>query len=282
MILWLAGAVSLAMDFVIVSLAVMAAVCRLRRPRAADRPALLRNEALSGPLLVLQRAARGAGVVAAGALLLSGQFGIAIPPLWAHCTALGALFGFLLLAQYQQVSAVVLCLRGQPAVVIVPLYLRLWRLTEIAPAPIALVLLASGFELAAGRYSPRAGWLCVLVLAFGFLFFDGILGFTPLTRSLKKEALRAVESGEEGDFRKLVLGLPVNATLLAHYSSFPLLFLFGWLKPPLSNPLASPIALLEQAGGKPLSILGLIAVSGVIVIGLRWHTLTREDKRFRL
>lgn len=277
--LWLVKFVGLALVFVAVSLAIMVAICRFRLARAVNRLAARLDGNLSFRLLVLRGVAIGTGVLAAGMLFLLGPFGTRISILWVHRTALGALLGFLWLAQYQQVKALVLCRRGAPIISIASCYLRLWRLTEIAPAPVALVLAASGIQLAAGGYSLEAGWLCALVLAFGFLFFDGILGFTPLSRQLKREALLAVETGEEIKLRELVRSVSVNGTLTSHFASFPLFFLFGWFKPPLANPLAREIHAIEGWGGVQTAALAVIALSGLIVAGARWCSRSWTSRR---
>jgi len=247
----------------------MAVIAWVRAPAVWAGPLTVQDGAPSGQLVAGQRLARALGAGGAAAVLLSGHLGISIPPLGAHRMALAALFVFLLVAQYRQVAAVVLCLRPAPLEVIASHYRRLWQMTEIAPAPIALILLASGLRLVARGYSPSASWLCVLIVAFGFLFFDGILEFTPLTRLLKDEGTQAALSGEAGALRSLVLSRRVNLRLLGHCGSFPFLALCGYLKPNLPNPLAGAIGALDRHAGAAAAVMALFLLGGIVAIAAR-------------
>jgi len=257
---------SLAAAFVLLSTAVMAGIAWLRSPRVIVPPPQAPPAGLHGNLLLTQWLARALGALGAGAVLLSGHLGIALPPLWVHRSALAALFAFLLLVQYRQITAAVLCLRRAPLPALALHYRRLWQLTEIAPPPIALLLLASGLRLVAYGVSPRSGWLCLLILSFGLMAFDGILDFTPLTRTLKDESARAALTGDAAPLRSRVLSPPANLQLFCHWASFPVLALCGYFKPYLPNPLDGAIAALERVGGGIFAAVALFLLGGLLAI----------------
>jgi hypothetical protein len=101
---------------------------------------------------------------------------------WFHHAAFFGLFLFLLVAQALQVEGFIKLRNGAEIESLLSTYNRLWWLTEIVPAPIAVGILVSGLGLicqdamsdpsgdALDNYSLRSGWLFALVASFGFFF----------------------------------------------------------------------------------------------------------------
>lgn len=216
-----------------------------------------------------------AGSIATLALFAASAGGACV--LLLHRLALTGLAAFLLVAQYQHVRAVIECLRAAPLFRIARRYHRLWLLTELTPAPIALLILGSGLRLVAetGR-SPREGWIAVLALALGALACDGMLAYLPATVELRSAARDAAERQQPELLRRTVLSWRTNLTLLVHFSAFPPLALIGWLKPKLPNPLVPLLAGLEvrlanlaggAAGAAQVATLLLVA-TGALAAGV--------------
>lgn len=273
-LLGLAGVVALVVLFLSVG------ICCLQRVRIGGRAWSPPRRSSRTGALRLRRISVGSGFLLAALLFLTRDVQPVGTPLVTHRCALVALAGFLLCAQHLQVRAVVACIRGEDAGRCLIAYQRLRRLTEVAPAPIALVLLASGLRLVAQfGHSLREGWLLVLVSAFGFLFFDGILGFTPLVRDLHRCAVRSVELGDDQDLRRKALGAPANATFLVHFASLPFLVLVGWFRPMIPNPIAVLLVALEDRVatftrvprlGPQATVLAVLGIVGVSNLAVRW------------
>lgn len=265
-------------------LAFLVGVCLLQPPCMAEetRPAPTRVSAAR--IVLLQRISLVVGVLLATLLLSAPE---APPPGMArvaHRCALVVLGTFLLAALYLQIRTVVAFHRSESVTRLARDYERLWQITEVAPAPTALVLLASGVRMTTDHgHSLREGWLLVLTVAFGILFFDGILGFTPLVRDLHRRARDTVEMREVGRLRERSLSIAANATLLLHFSSFPFLVLMGWFRPAIPNPFAGLVGGVEQWAvaatsrgvGPQTAILVVLGLTGLFVGALRRLTSAR-------
>lgn len=170
---------------------------------------------------------------------------------WIHHAAIFGLFAFLLTAQTLQVEGFLKLRRGAMPISIFATYNRLWWLTEIAPAPIAITILTSGLGLicqdaisdparaALDNYSLRSGWLLALVASFGFFFWDGILGFSVSVREMRKFWYAAQRSDTPtSDLSLKFRDRWRDTQLLLHFVSFPFVFLLGALREPTHNFLA--------------------------------------------
>jgi hypothetical protein len=100
-----------------------------------------------------------------------------------------------------------------------------WCLTELVPAPAAIMILMSGLGLLyqIPGFSVERGWIFMLLLILGAMMSDGILGYTPEVRSLARDF------NEAGDHspatRSLVFGksgLRRQIRLLLHPLTFPM------------------------------------------------------------
>jgi hypothetical protein len=187
--------------------------------------------------------------LAAFAAAPSRQGVLSVVVLWLHHTSFLLLFVFLLAGQYFQVEAWWKVRGGMSGQSVGATYRRFWMLTEIVPAPVALMIFLTGLRLiwqthgdtAQGHgNSMSAFWLQGLVLGFALFFWDGILGYTPIVRGLRKRW----ESGSGGSVPSKSLRLPQtaieSAQLLLHLLSWPLVFFLGvfrWDFPTILTPL---------------------------------------------
>jgi hypothetical protein len=168
--------------------------------------------------------------------------------LWLHHTGFWLLFVFLLAGQYFQVEAWWKMRGGMSRQSVGATYRRLWIMTEIVPAPVALLLFLTGLRLIWQTHGDTAQgqgnsmstfWLQGLVIGFAVFFWDGILGYTPIVRGLRKQW----ESGPAGSApSKLSPGpqpLSEAVQLMLHLLSWPVVFLLGvfrWDFPTILTP----------------------------------------------
>src|SRR5271169_2697391 len=98
--------------------------------------------------------------------------------LWMHHAAIFALFVFLLAVQLLLTQVWWQIRSNVQATAIAATVCRMWILTELVPAPIALAILLTGLRLIweSPSNSPASLWLMILILGFSFFFFDGLLG----------------------------------------------------------------------------------------------------------
>jgi hypothetical protein len=181
--------------------------------------------------------------------------GLSVVVLWLHHTSFWLLFVFLLAGQYFQVEAWWKIRGDMPTQSVAASYRRLWMLTEIVPAPVALMIFLTGLRLiwqSHGNTEPSqavsisAFWLQGLVLGFGLFFWDGILGYTPIVRGLRNrwEAAATETGGAESSPR----AQPIleSAQLLVHLLSWPLVFLVGVFRRDSPTLLTPPVEALER------------------------------------
>jgi len=184
-------------------------------------------------------------------------------PLWLHRFGLCLLFTFLIVGQYLQIEAWIKVRRGYDAKSIAITCRRLKYLTELMPAPAALMILLSGLKLIyQGGYSVSSGWVFYLVSFFSLMFIDGLVHYRPHARKLMDVSARAEHTPDKiGELTTALSDWFSRIRLFLHFASFPFLFLLGYFKPTLTNPLAGPILWLES---RVSSIMTLAPFTGVI------------------
>ena len=129
--------------------------------------------------------------------------------LWTHHTSFLMLFLFLIAAEYFQMEAWWKIRRAAPIESVAASYSRLWMLTEIVPAPIALVIFLTGLRLiqeSRETNSPSTFWLLALILSFSMFFWDGIFGYTPIVRNLRERWQQASSQGLSADSAARTVG----------------------------------------------------------------------------
>jgi uncharacterized membrane protein len=158
---------------------------------------------------------------------------------WLHHIGFGLLFVFLVTVQYLQIEAKLRITFNHPMTSIARTYYRMWLITELLPAPSALLLGLSGFRLIRETgVSLETGWVFWLVTFFGVLFWDGIFFFTNDARALKNEALTACHQGKgAAEFSTQSRNFMRDTLLFLHFASFPFIFQIGALRPDCWSPL---------------------------------------------
>jgi hypothetical protein len=173
--------------------------------------------------------------------------------LWLHHASFWALFLFLVAGQYFQTEAWWKSRASAPVPIVAASYRRLWMLTEIVPAPVALMILLTGLRLIWQRagdaparnneYSLSAFWLQALVIGFSLFFWDGILGYTPIVRRM----WRRWDAGNSAtQARPNPERIGEAAQLFIHLLSWPFVFLAGVLRWDFPTGLTAGIETMEQ------------------------------------
>jgi hypothetical protein len=153
-------------------------------------------------------------------------------------------FLFLILGQFFQAEGWWNIRNGRLAVA-ASSYRRLWVLTIIFPAPIALAILLTGlrliWEAAAGQppapgKSPATFWLLAIITGFSFFFWDGILGYTPIVRKWKARWQDGHIDDLPWDVAHRRPELSDSLQLLIHFLSWPVVFLCGVYRWEIPNP----------------------------------------------
>jgi len=169
---------------------------------------------------------------------------LSVMVLWWHHAAILALFCFLAVGQFFQAEAWWNIknerFRGAAAS-----YQRLWLLTELLPAPIALTIFLTGLRLiweaanarppAQGK-SPATFWLLAIIVGFSFFFWDGILGYTPIVRKWKTLWGHVPADDPPLDLSRRQPQLSDSLQLLVHFLSWPVVFLCGVYRWEIANP----------------------------------------------
>jgi hypothetical protein len=176
--------------------------------------------------------------------------------LWLHHMSFWLLFVFLIAGQYFQVEAWWKIRSRMSRQSVGATYRRFWILTEIVPAPVALMIFLTGLRLiwqASGNIaSPNGGnslsafWLQTLIIGFSLFFWDGIFGYTPIVRALRKSW--DTESGAT-ESRQQAPPFIESIQLLIHLLSWPLVFLVGVFRWDFPTVLTSPIEAAEHRLG---------------------------------
>ena len=200
--------------------------------------------------------------------------------LWLHRTAFFSLFAFLSIAQFLQFQAWWQIRQERPSQCLAATLQRLWTLTEIAPAPIALIIFLTGLRLIwekPAKNAPSELWLSALIASFSVFFFDGIVGYQPAVRKM----LRYWSHAAKENVPVSVAAQAWNATsdsvqLFLHFLSWPFVFTFGVLRPSQPNPIGPAIARFQSQvlflpAGWPevISAFALWALIGAFVLLVR-------------
>lgn len=200
--------------------------------------------------------------------------------LWTHHASILLLFLFLVVAEYLQLEAWLRTRRGSSAASVAQCIRALWGLSEIAPAPIALTIFLTGLRLIwdiPQLNSPANGWLSILILAFSFFFWDGMLGYRPIVRQLWNEWKRREEqSAQSSGTLSFSQGRVGAAQLFLHFLSWPFVFLVGLKRWPTTTFLSQPIRIsmkymLFLPDGWPgvISAVLLWTLAGILVSAVR-------------
>jgi hypothetical protein len=201
--------------------------------------------------------------------------------LWLHHAAFAMLFLFLIAAEYLQAEAWWRTRCGSPACDVAGTFRRLWILTELVPAPIAIGTLMTGLRLileAPADNRPSKPWLCALIAGFSFFFWDGILGYQPIVRELRRHWAEAGQHSipTVAAFKASKMGRR-SAQLFAHFLSYPFVFMLGLLKPEFDNPLTGAVAGIEQllsraapGWAEVLAASSIWLATGLTLACLRW------------
>lgn len=135
---------------------------------------------------------------------------------------------------------------------------RNWRnITELMPAPAALMVLGSGFGLLYAKpgYSINRGWIFVLILILAVMMSDGIFGYTfDVRRLLHSADVEIARSGTTKSFSLATSNGLRDLKLIAHSLSFPIVVVFPALKIWNDHSPASPALRaigLRDVGGWP-------------------------------
>ena len=131
-----------------------------------------------------------------------------------------------------------------------------WRnLTELLPAPAALMILSSGMALIYYKagYSISRGWIFILIAVLAVMMADGIFGYTCRLRRLLHSADIAVTNSQPlSAFVKNACSTSGDMKFLAHSLSFPFVVLFPAFKiADSSSPASSVLRVLHvnNSGG---------------------------------
>jgi hypothetical protein len=166
---------------------------------------------------------------------------------WLHHIGFGLLFLFLICAQYLQIEAKLHMARNHSMIQVTRAYYRLWLITELLPAPAALLLCLTGFRLIRETgASLTSNWVFWLVTFFGLLFWDGIFYFTNDTRRMKNAAVAALQQGmTASEFAAESRNFTRDTLLFLHFASFPFIFQIGALRPDCWAPLQPQMKILD-------------------------------------
>jgi hypothetical protein len=215
--------------------------------------------------------------------------------LGAHIASISALFLFLVAAEYLQAEAWFRIRRRFSILSVAASYRRLWVITKIAPAPIALMVFLTGLRLIWDSPQPNSPvnlWLVGLIIGFGLFFWDGILGYQPIVRRMWEYWKQLRDAGTViADAAPMPCYLRDTLQLTLHFLSWPIVFLLGFFRWSAVTPLTAPISnliyrLASLSTGWPEVIAAIIlwllagAVVGLGRILLRSLTRsgTSQDK----
>jgi hypothetical protein len=148
-----------------------------------------------------------------------------------------------------------------------------WRnLTELLPAPAALMILSSGMALIYYEpgYSIGRGWIFALIVVLAVMMADGIFGYTRRLRLLLHSADIAVSNSQPLNvFVKSACRTSVEMTFLAHSLSFPFVVVFPAFKIADSySPASTLLSILhvENNGGWSQVWPALVLFAGLFLI----------------
>jgi len=200
---------------------------------------------------------------------------------WLHHAGFIVLFAFLAAVEFMKLEAGWKRRAGASVPSIASTYRRLWILTELIPAPVALLILMTGLRMVWENpegNSPSKMWLLGLTVGFSFFFWDGILGFQPIIRAAKTRWQIAGSSGSlpvlPGRFDEFWTGLQT----FLHFLSFPFVLALGIFRWDPPSRVTKGVQLLEVRLGHSLPqgwlqvviILLIWAGAGALLAVLRY------------
>jgi hypothetical protein len=169
--------------------------------------------------------------------------------LWMHHAAFIALFAFLSVAQCLITQAWWQIRLASETNSIAATYRRVWILTELVPAPIAIAVFLTGMRLIweSPADSPASTWLLILICSFSLFFFDGLLGYSTIIRkthyhwqSCARDKIPAPQAAQAS------LSRPDYLRLFAHFISWPLLLAVGIRRWNWPNPISDRLVQVEH------------------------------------
>lgn len=200
--------------------------------------------------------------------------------LWMHHAAFMALFAFLSVAQCLITQAWWQIRLASTTVSIAATYRRVWIVTELVPAPIAIAVLLTGMRLIweSPADSPSSTWLLILISSFSLFFFDGLLGYSPIIRkthyywqSCARAKIPAPQAAQAS------LSTADYLQLIAHFISWPLLLAVGIRRWNWPNPIADRIlefehrlSRLPEGWSRVVVALILWLIPGAFVVFIRF------------
>jgi hypothetical protein len=230
------------------------------------------------------------------ALAQQPQSVISVVVLWWHHAAFLALFCFLLVGQFFQAEAW-WNIRARRFGGAAASYRRLWLLTELVPASVALAILLTGLRLlweaalahppAPGK-SPAAFWLLAIIGGFGFFFWDGLLGYTPIVRKWKTRWNDLPLDNQRSNMGHGPRKLSDTLQLLIHFLSWPAVFLCGVYRWEFPNPATDfvnrvtyRLAFLPTGWPEVTVAVGIWLLAGGMVAALRLTPNINDKKPWR-
>lgn len=148
---------------------------------------------------------------------------------WIHHVGVVLLGTFLAAALYLQLEIRLKLFRDYPLSSVCR-SIRHWReLTELLPAPAAIMILGTGMGLvyAIPGYSIRRGWIFTLIVALAVMMADGIFGYTNDVRRLYQAAeLGVKQATNRKEFLRVTKNGWRDAKMLLHSLSFPIVIVF--------------------------------------------------------
>jgi hypothetical protein len=167
-------------------------------------------------------------------------------------------------------------------------YHRLWLLTELLPGAIAVTIFLTGLRLL--WEAPQANllpqvWLLIILMVFGFFFFDGLLGFTPIVRRRKAHSDATMNESLPAS-RIASYSVWDSVQLFIHFVSWPFLLFLGVFRYDAPNLVSNWLGLLESSlqflpEGWPAVLIAVAiwALAGAVVLCVRIRIFRRAEDR---
>jgi hypothetical protein len=200
--------------------------------------------------------------------------------LWMHHAAFIALFAFLSVAQCLITQAWWQIRYASETDSIAATYRRIWILTELVPAPIAIAVFLTGMRLIweSPANSPASTWLLILICSFSLFFFDGLLGYSTIIRkthyhwqSCARDKIPAPQAAQAS------LSTADYLQLIVHFISWPLLLAVGIRRWNWPNPISDRLVQVEyrlsrlpEGWSRLVVALILWLIPGVVVVLVRF------------
>ncbi len=148
---------------------------------------------------------------------------------WIHHVGVVLLGAFLAAALYFQLEIHMKVNRGFPLASLRHSYQRWRELTEVVPAPAAIMILVSGMALVYARsgFSVARGWIFTLIVALAVMMADGIFAYScDLRRLLMVADLAVNEDWSSEEFVCTTRNRGREIRLFLHSLSYPFVVIF--------------------------------------------------------